>query len=452
MLAPMPLTRRQFLLRSGVAAAALLSRPQRFLEAAAPPNLLFILCDDLGYGDVSAFGRPDYRTPNIDWLVAEGVRFTNAYAAASTCTPTRVAFLTGRYPQRQHADLQRPMGWGTPAAGVPAYGLSPSIPTVPQLLKRAGYDTALVGKWHLGFAQEFSPLKHGFDEFFGIKGGGADYFTHTGRRNIPELHEGDVPADRVGYLTDLLSDRAAEFVARKRARPFYLSLHYNAPHWPWEGPRDAHGDSVPHDFVAGGSQKIFREMMASLDAGVGRVMAALRRAGRDQDTLVIFTSDNGGERYSYNWPWSDGKFTLYEGGIRVPLALRWKGMLPRGRQCDQLAISMDWTATLLAAGGAAAPASDGIDLLPCARGGAAVARTLFWRQPDPVSAPQSAVRRGNWKYLRAGTDESLFDLANDPGEKANLIARFPAVARELREAWVEWNTQMVPIRIETTPP
>ena len=451
MLAVMPLTRRQFLLSSGVAAAALLSRPERFF-AAAPPNLVFILCDDLGYGDVSAFGRPDYRTPNIDRLVAEGVRFTNAYAAASTCTPTRVAFMTGRYPQRQHPDLQRPMGWGTPANGLPTYGLSPAIPTVPQLLKRAGYDTALVGKWHLGFAPEFSPLRHGFDEFFGIKGGGADYFTHTARRGIPELHEGDVPAERVGYLTDLLSDRAAEFVSRRRQRPFYLSLHYNAPHWPWEGPKDTHGDSMPHDFVAGGSQKIFREMMLSLDAGIGRVLAALTRAGRDQDTLVIFTSDNGGERYSYNWPWSDGKFSLYEGGIRVPLALRWKGTLRAGRQCDQLAISMDWTATLLGAAGATAPASDGIDLLPCARGGASTARTLYWRQPDPVGAPQSAVRRGPWKYLRSGDSEYLFDLAQDPGEKADLKARYPQVVAELRDAWRRWDAEMVPIRRETTPP
>ncbi len=444
------LTRRDFLRSSAV---AVLARPHRlFAQPARRPNLLFILCDDLGYGDVSAFGRPDYTTPNIDRLVADGVRFTNAYTAASTCTPTRVAWATGRYPQRQSPDLQRPMGWGTAADGPPAYGLSPEVPTIARLLKRAGYDTALVGKWHLGFKPEFSPLRHGFDEFFGIKGGGADYFTHTGRRNIPELHEGDVPAERVGYLTDLLAERAAAYVSRRRDNPFYLSLHFTAPHWPWEGPADTHRDSVPHDFVAGGSQKIFREMMRSLDDGVGRVMQALRRAGRDRDTLVIFTSDNGGERYSYNWPWSNGKFTLYEGGIRVPGVMRWTGTLPAGRSCDQLAITMDWTTSMLAAGGAATGETDGMDLLPCARGGRPAERTLFWRQPDPIATPHAAARRGHWKYLRAGREEFLFDLSVDPGEKADLKARQPRVLAELRSAWENWNSRMVPMRTETTPP
>lgn len=447
----MSVTRRKFLLASTAAAAAALLRPERLLAQATKPNLLFILCDDLGYGDVSAFGRPDYKTLNIDRLVAEGARFTNAYAAASTCTPTRVAFVTGRYPQRQIPDLQRPIGWGT--TDLPTYGLSSDVPTVAKMLKSAGYDTALVGKWHLGFMPEFSPLRHGFDEFFGIKGGGADYFTHTGRRSVHELYEGDVTADRVGYLTDLLSDRAVEIIGRKRANPFYLSLHYNAPHWPWEGPADTHGDSVPHDFIAGGSQKVFREMMKSLDDGIGRVMRALSRARHDRDTLVIFTSDNGGERFSYNWPWSNGKFTLYEGGIRVPLALRWPGTVPPRTSCSQLAITMDWTATLLAAGGAATGRElDGLDLLPCARGGAITDRTLFWRQPDPGSAPHAAARRRHWKYLRVGANDQLFDLSVDPGEQADLKARHPAVLRELREAWNQWDAQMVPMRRETTPP
>jgi arylsulfatase A-like enzyme len=447
--AAMSVSRRQFLLSSAVAATSL--RFEQWLAQAARPNLLFILADDLGYGDVSAFGRPDYRTPNIDRVVTEGARFTNAYTAASTCTPTRVAFVTGRYPQRQDPDLQRPMGWGSTA--LPTYGLPATVPTIARMLKGAGYDTALVGKWHLGFAPEFSPLRHGFDEFFGIKGGGADYFTHKGRRGVHELYEGDVTADRVGYLTDLLSARAIEYVSRRHANPFYLSLHYNAPHWPWEGPADAHGDSIPHDLSNGGSQRVFREMMKSLDDGVGRVMRALAAAGRDRDTLVIFTSDNGGERFSYNWPWSNGKFTLYEGGIRVPLALRWPGTIRGGTRCDQLAISMDWTATLVAAAGASPEVRlDGLDLLPCARGGPSTERTLFWRQPDPIDAPHAAARKGNWKYLRVGSTERLFDLSADPGEKADRKANHPAVLSELRDAWDHWNSQMVPMRTETTPP
>ncbi|MEX2152923.1 MAG: sulfatase-like hydrolase/transferase [Gemmatimonadaceae bacterium] len=449
----MSLSRRQFVLTTGAATAGILARPDRlFAQQPSRPNLLFILADDLGYGDISAFGRPDYKTPNIDRLVAEGVRFSNAYTAASTCTPTRVGWATGRYPQRQHPDLQRPMGWGTDASGLPTYGLSPEVPTIARMIKRAGYDTALVGKWHLGFQPEFSPLRHGFDEFFGIKGGGADYFTHTGRRNVHELYEGDVTAERAGYMTELLSDRAIAYVSRKRERPFYLSLHYTAPHWPWEGPADTHGDSLPHDFTAGGSQMVFREMMKSLDDGIGRVMRALDGAGRSRDTIVIFTSDNGGERYSYNWPWSNGKFTLHEGGIRVPAAMRWVGTLS-ARSCDQLTITMDWTATMVAAAGASPEAGlDGIDLMPFARGMTSTERTLFWRQPDPIRTPHAAARRGPWKYLRVGTDEFLHDLGSDPGEKSDLKARHPHVLAELREAWNQWDAQMEPMRHETTPP
>jgi arylsulfatase A-like enzyme len=445
-------SRRQFVALSAAAVAVAL-RPdlRRLIQPRRRPNLLFILCDDLGYGDVSAFGRPDYQTPNIDRLVAEGARFTNAYTAASTCTPTRVAFVTGRYPQRQSPDLQRPMGWGT--TELPSHGLSPTVPTIARMLKSAGYDTSLVGKWHLGFAPEFSPLRHGFDEFFGIKGGGADYFTHKGRRNVHELYEGDITVDRVGYMTDLLSERAIEYVTRTHARPFYLSLHYTAPHWPWEGPADTHGDSLPHPFSEGGSPAVFRDMMKSLDDGIGRVMRALAAAGRDRDTLVIFTSDNGGERYSYNAPWSNGKFTLYEGGIRVPLALRWTGTIPAGARCAQLAITMDWTATLVKAAGATPPDPlDGIDLVPCARGEAPRDRTLFWRQPDPIAGPHAAARRGKWKLLRVGDREMLFDLDADPGEKTDVGQQHPATLDQLRADWTRWNSGMVPQRVETTPP
>lgn len=265
---------------------------------------------------------------------------------------------------------------------------------------------------------------------------------------MPDLWDGDVAVDRVGYLTELLSERASGYIARRHDNPFFLSLHYTAPHWPWEGPTDTHGDSLPHHFVDGGSQPVFREMVRSLDDGIGRIMRMLARAGHDRDTLVIFTSDNGGERFSYNWPWSNGKFTLYEGGIRVPLALRWVGSLPAGRSCDQLAISMDWTATLIAAGGASAAAAglEGIDLIPCATSVPSVERTLFWRQPGtPARVPHAAARRRNWKYLRVGANEFLHDLTVDPGEKADLKERHPEMLAQLRNAWNEWNAQMLPM-------
>ena len=439
--------RREFIGSAAAAILALAGSPARTLSQDRRPNLLFILADDLGYGDVSAYGRSDYKTPNIDHLIAGGVRFTNAYTAASTCTPTRVAFMTGRYPQRSAPNLQMPMGWGPPAGERPKYGLSPSIPTVASQLKKAGYRNALIGKWHLGFLPEFGPLRHGFDEFFGIKGGGADYFTHTGGDGRPDLWEGEVPAERIGYLTDLLTAKAVEYVGRAHTRPFYLSLHYNAPHWPWEGPADTHGADPQHSFRDGGSPAVFAEMMRSLDDGVGKVMTALNRAGRDRDTLVIFTSDNGGERYSNNSPWANRKFTLWEGGIRVPLALRWTGRIPAGGSSSQFAISMDWSATLLAAAGATADAAhplDGVDLLPFARGERTpTERTLFWRQPQAESGAAFAARRGKWKYLRIGADEKLFDLEADPGEKVDLKERFPEVFAQLRGAWEAWNAQMV---------
>ena len=440
-------SRREFL-RSGAAAAlSLAAAPAAVLAQDRRPNLLFILADDLGYGDVSAYGRSEYRTPNIDRLIAEGARFTNAYTAASTCTPTRVGFVTGRYPARFSPALQVPIGWGVPVEGEqPTIGLSPSIPTIGSRLKKAGYRTALVGKWHLGFLPEFGPLRHGFDEFFGIKGGGADYFTHTGGDGKPDLWEGEVPAERVGYLTDLLTAKAVEYVGRAHTQPFYLSLHYNAPHWPWEGPHDVHGANPQHSFRDGGSPAVFAEMMRSLDDGVGNVMSALARAGHDRDTLVIFTSDNGGERYSNNHPWANGKFTLWEGGIRVPLALRWPGRIPAGGSSSQAAISMDWTATLLAAGGVrptAAEPLDGIDLLPYARGQrAASGRALFWRQPKADSAAAFAARRGKWKYLRIGDEEKLFDLEADPGEKTDLREREPRVFQSLKAEWEKWNSGM----------
>ena len=418
-------------------------------DSAARPNLLFILADDLGYADLSSFGRADYQTPNIDRLVQQGVRFTNAYTAASTCTPTRVGFITGRYPQRYDASLQNPIPWGRAGGPAPEIGLAASHPTLPALLREAGYETALIGKWHLGFDPRFGPLRHGFAEFFGIKGGGADYFTHTGRSGLPDLWDGEVTVDRVGYLTDLLSDRAAEYVARRHEAPFYLSLHYNAPHWPWEGPADTHGPNPTHPFVDGGSKETFAAMMKSLDDGVGRVLASLESAGRDRETLVIFASDNGGERYSDNRPWTDGKFTLWEGGIRVPLALRWPGRIEPGGASDQVAITMDWTATLLSAAGASADAQsplDGIDLLPYAMGRRADAdRTVFWRQPYPPASPHAAARRGKWKFLRIGEAAHLFDLETDPGEKTDVASRFPDALASLGAAWRAWNETMAPM-------
>src|SRR6185436_6094117 len=403
----MNLTRRNFL--GGLATSATLvwrhnaTEGKTDLPAAAPqpsratrPNIIFILADDLGWGDLSCYGRPDYRTPNIDLLASQGIRFTDAYSASAVCTPTRVGFITGRYPARLKIGLIEPL-----PADNRQVGLDPGHPTVASLLKASGYDTALIGKWHLGFRPEWGPNAHGFNEFFGILAGAGDYFLHKNGLGQPDLYENLTPVERNGYLTDLLTERAVNYVKKPRSAPFFLSLHYTAPHWPWQGRKG--GDVVhfsdkapePAIMAAGGSLKLYAQMMESLDDGVGRVMQSIKAAGLDKNTLVIFTSDNGGERFSYLWPFSGQKGDLLEGGIRVPALVRWPGVVPANRLTQQMAITMDWTATILAAAKAGIPAGhalDGIDLLPVIKGSRAIDRTLFWRIYS-----QDAVREGNWK-------------------------------------------------------
>jgi len=450
---PHPISRRDFL-EGTLAAAAFGVLPRHPPQGRGPPNILFILADDLGYGDLSCYGRPDYHTPNIDRLAREGLRFTGNYTAAAVCTPTRVALITGRYPARLPIGLVEPLRFGDESVGLP-----PGHPTVASRLKQGGYETALIGKWHLGFLPEHGPVPHGFDEFYGILGGAVDYFTHMVPSGKLDLHEGNVTVDQAGYMTDLLTERALRYIRRRHAAPFYLSLHYTAPHWPWEGPTDtAASRALRHladtntgrfvrGYADGGSLGVFAAMMQRLDDGVGHLLRALEDAGLERDTFVVFTSDNGGERYSYNWPTSSGKGSLREGGIRVPAIVRWPGRVPAGRTTDQTTISMDWTATLLAVGGATPDPAyplDGLDLSPLWRGAPArFDRTIFWRTREENAA---AARRGPWKYLRTGEDESLFHILRDPGEGADLAPYKPDTLRSLRAAFEEWNARMLPLR------
>jgi arylsulfatase A-like enzyme len=412
--------------------------------------VLFILADDLGYGDLSCYGRPDYETPVLDRLARDGLKFTSNYAAAPVCTPARCAFITGRYPQRLPVGLEEPLKPTSPNVGLP-----PEHPTIASLLKANGYETSLVGKWHLGWKPEFGPNRHGFDEFFGVLSGAVDYFTHraadapgaVAAGGGPDLWQNLTPVDSPGYLTDLLSDKAVEVISRPHTKPFFLSLQYTAPHSPWEGPEDAAIGHTTHGrgpMVDGGSLKIYAAMMKSMDAGIGRVLKALERARLQRDTLVIFTSDNGGERYSFNWPFSFQKMDLHEGGTRVPAIVRWPGVVPRGRVTDQAAITMDWTATILAATGTAADPAfplDGENLMPiCTGQRASYDRALFWR----ITGCDTA-RVGSWKYLKDRTGEHLFDLTNDPGEKADLRTVQAKRLEDIRSQYQAWAAQMLPL-------
>src|SRR5215213_5362760 len=447
----MKLTRRKFVQSLAAGATVLsdrLATAQTF-QAPAPakkfrPNIIFILADDLGWGDLSCYGRPDYRTPNIDLLALQGTKFTDAYSASAVCTPTRCGYITGRYPARLAIGLQEPL----PATNV-RVGLDPGHPTIASLLKQNGYDTALIGKWHLGFRPEWGPNAHGFDQFFGILSGAGDYFIHKNGLGQPDLYENLTPVERHGYITELLTERAVNYVTQRRSAPFFLSLHYTAPHWPWQGPKGGEtvtfttNASEPVTMAAGGSLKLYAEMMKSLDDGVGRVMKAVKAAGADRKTLVIFTSDNGGERFSYEWPFSGRKGDLLEGGIRVPAIVRWPGVVPANRVTPQMGISMDWTATILAAAETNADPGhplDGKDLLPVIRGTSPVHdRTFFWRIYS-----QDAVRQGKWKYFRSGEVRRLYDLSVDQHEQADFSKKYPDVLQRLMREFDQWNDQMLP--------
>jgi arylsulfatase A-like enzyme len=267
-----------------------------------------------------------------------------------------------------------------------------------------------------------------------------------------DFYEGKVPLERVGYVTDILTQRAVEYISRRRTRntdrPFYLSLHYTAPHWPWEGPTDeqvSRSLGLGYDaFVSGGSLKTYAAMMRSLDDGIGAVLKALTSSGLARDTLVIFTSDNGGERFSYNWPFSGQKFSLREGGIRVPAIVRWPGMVTPGVVSQQAAITMDWTATILAATQTKPDVAyplDGINLLPFISNTLqpSTARAFFWRNSN-----QSAVLKGRWKYLDDGSTEYLFDLSVDQREQADFREHNPAVFEQLKNDFKQWDATVLP--------
>ncbi len=413
---------------------------------AKPPNIVFILADDLGYADVACYGRPDLSTPNIDRLAATGVRFLQAYANSAVCTATRVALITGRYQYRLPVGLEEPLPVRDTSVGLP-----PAEPTLPSLLRKAGYTTTLVGKWHLGKLPKFGPLQSGYDHFYGFRTGALDYYSHRGTDQEDDLWDDDVAIHQVGYLTDLLGDRAVNVIneSAKSERPFFMSLHFNAPHWPWEAPGDeAESDRIKTTNLQhydGGTQKTYQRMIERMDLQIGRVLAALETNGQLDNTIVIVTSDNGGERFADTWPFTGRKTELLEGGLRIPSIISWPSRLPKGRTTQQVAISMDWLPTLLAAAGAAAdPASpsDGIDLLPHLMDPTAtVPRTLFWRFKANA---QRAARVGDDKFLKMLDNTFLFNVVDDPMERANLKARRPDIYARIEAAWHEWNATMLP--------
>lgn len=414
------------------------------------PNIIYIMLDDLGYGDFSSYGRSDYQTLYIDSFIRQGMNFINAYAGAPVCTPTRVAFMTGRYPARNEIGLREPLTMSPQDINL---GLSAALPTVSSLLKDNGYETALFGKWHLGIQPEHGPLRHGFEHFFGILPGAADYVDHRPvnrsrdifwKRDQPRLYFNDAPTHREGYFTDLVTEAAIEFVRNDHEKPFFLSLQYTAPHWPFQKPGEGPiPDTV--EFQSAGSPEAFAAMMKNLDENIGRLLQAIREAGLEASTLVILTSDNGGERFSSMGPYKGRKMQLWEGGIRVPAAVRWPGVITPGTVSEQPVITMDWTATILAAAACKLPDTltlDGISLLQhFKRESQPAERKFYWRTSNRVRA--HAYRSGDWKYLQTADGEFLFNLRSDPGEQMNLKETERDIFNRLREEFANMDKQML---------
>ena len=425
------------------------------------PNIVFIVADDLGFADLGCYGGRDAAfgpvSPVLDALAANGLRLTQGYANSPVCSPTRFALMTARYQYRLRGAAEEPIN--SKSRGSATLGLPPEHPTLPSLLRASGYRTALVGKWHLGYPPSFGPLRSGYEEFFGPMAGGVDYFTHCDSRGRHDLWFGEEERADEGYLTDLLSRRAVNYIDRMAngandGRPFFLSLHYTAPHWPWETRDDealaqAVKDNLFH--LHGGNIHTYRRMIHHMDEGIGQVMAALKRHALADDTLVVFTSDNGGERFSDNWPLVGGKMDLTEGGIRVPWIAHWPAVIAPGRTSAQACMTMDWSATMLDAAGVApdpAFALDGVSLLRVLqRDGQEFDRPLHWRMNH---RGQRALRDGDWKYLRVDGHDYLFNLPADERERANLGGREPQRLAAMREAWETWNATMPPIPIDAT--
>ncbi len=440
---------------------------------ASRPNILFIVTDDLGYGEAGCYGGKEIPTPNIDALASGGVRFTNGYVTAPFCAASRAALLTGRYQTRFGFEFN-PIGAKNAAPGV---GLPVGEKTIADRLRDAGYATALVGKWHLGGTAAFHPMRRGFDEFFGFLHEGHFYVpqpwtdtttwlrrkslpdgaqgrwaspdgrivwsTHM-RHNEPEydadnpLLRGGQPVDERTNLTDAFAREACGFIGRHRAQPWFLYLAFNAVHSPMQAD-DERMKKFAH--IRDIQRRIFGAMLSHLDDSVGLVLTKLRDCGLEESTFVVFLSDNGGptrELTSNNAPLRGGKGELWEGGIRVPFIVSWKGRLPAGRTLDAPAISMDATATALELAGIKLGNADldGTSLMPRLTDGheASGRDTLFWRV-----GKMNALRHGKWKIIREGGEWQLFDLAGDAGETANLAAKEPARVHELSALWDRWN-------------
>ena len=411
----------------------------------ARPNVILIITDDLGYADIGSYGVTDIKTPNLDRLAREGVRLTDAYANGVLCSPTRAALISGRYPQR--SAIETALGpEGT--RGLAVTGMS-----LPQVLKDAGYRTALMGKWHLGgtvtgATKVGGPRAHGFDAFFGLMGSHVDYWHHNRGPKQADLWEDETRISLTGqYLTTLITERSIRFIEGSAAarQPFFLDVSYNAPHWPYNrpdrpSPEPGSGAHVLANAENPPTREDYATMVEAADQGVGRILETVARLGLTDNTIVIFTNDNGGEWLSDGGPLFNRKWTVWEGGIRVPAIVKWPGRIRAGSVSRQPAITFDWSASIIAAAGATVPSQyEGMNLFPILEGRTpTVERTFFWRSAPNSNRTQQAVRQGDWKLVVDANHMLLFDLSTDIGERQDLTAKRPDIVRRLRPLLTAW--------------
>lgn len=444
------MNRRDFLRNSAqaLAASALLPEFSKIAEAdpgsrkgrrSRKPNIVVIVADDLGYGELGVQGCKDLPTPNIDSIARNGVRFTSGYVSCPVCSPTRAGLMTGRYQQRFGHEFNP----GPADRADPQFGLSLDEVTLPERLKSLGYATGMFGKWHLGYNPEFHPLKRGFDEFLGFLGGAHPYLPGAGGKGGAILR-GTEPVTETSYLTEAFAREAVAFIERHREEPFFVYLPFNAVHAPLQA---AEKYLSRFGSIQDQKRRTFAAMLSAMDDAVGSVLQKLRDAKLDDNTLIFFVSDNGGptpQTSSRNDPLRGHKGQVLEGGIRVPFLVQWKGHVPAGKVYDKPVIALDIHPTAVAAAGAKIAAEaklDGVDLLPYLTGKSKGARhdRLFWR-----FGGQSAVRMGDWKLVKFGESSAqLYNLAEDIGEQNDLAAKEPDKLKELQTAYDAWNAQLM---------
>jgi arylsulfatase A-like enzyme len=433
------------------------------------PNIIIILADDLGYGDIGSYGAKDIKTPHLDKLASDGVRFTSFYANAPECTPTRVALLTGRYQQRV-GGLECAIGLGNigryeeslALSNRGELGLPVAFNVLPAILKQKGYQTALIGKWHLGDGEAYGPKAHGFDYSIGPLGGAIDYFHHTEPKGVflgnymdgnPDFYRNGEPHQREGYyFTHLVTDESVAWInMQKKEQPFFLYMPYTTPHDPYQGPDDYSPEKLTTEKWTIAGERTYAEMIEELDKGVGKIIEKLEEKGFTENTLIIFFSDNGPTKRGSAGPFSGFKGGLFEGGIRVPCIIKWPGKITPGTVSDQMSIGMDLTASIAQIIGANPPRPlDGMDLIGhVVNKNKDYQRTLFWRKKRGLTVFK-AVRDGNMKYIRNDNGneihEYVFDLAADPAETKNLKDARPGEFKRLKKLLDAWEEEVKPER------